>query len=160
MVRWWIGLNSILIVIILKWSWQKEYISAAVSISKIFSQLSVVLVLMNLNLYFVFLIIRKTNVRKVKVKLAKFSRKAMKLHIPIAVSAVAFIIIHAILMMMNHPHYLTSAKFVSGYVAIFLFIMLLITGYLRHLKSTGLRRRSHFITAFTFFTFVLIHIFM
>lgn len=160
MVRWWIGLNSFLIIVILIWSWQKEFISTTIAISKVFSQTSLVLVLVNLNLFFVFLIIRKSKVRDVKIMLAKFSRKAMRLHIPIAVSATAFIIIHALLMIMNHPSYLTSLKFISGYCAIFLLIFLLVTGYRRHLMSTGFRRKSHLAMAFIFFTAVLIHIFM
>lgn len=160
MVKWWIGFNSLLILSVLIWSWQKEFISAPIALAKVLSQMALILFLLNLNMYFVFLIIRKSRVRKVKMILAKGSRKAMKLHIPIAVSASAFILIHAILMITKHPAYLTSFKFLSGFLAISMLLLLLFTGYRRHFKATGFRRRSHIVMAFVFIMSALLHIFI
>lgn len=123
MVKWWLSSNGLLILTVLIWSWQKEFISAPIA-------------------------------------LAKWSRKAMKLHIPIAICGTTFIVIHAILMVINHPAYMTSLKFLSGFLALLMLILLLFTGYRRHYKATGYRRRSHIVMAFTFLTSTLLHIFI
>lgn len=155
-----LSLNGLLILTVLIWSWQKEFISAPIALAKVSPQMALILFLVNLNMYFVFLIIRKSHIRKVKTILAKGSRKAMKLHIPIAICASTFIFIHAILMVINHPAYMTSLKFLSGFLALLMLILLLFTGYRRHYKATGFRRRSHIVMAFTFLTSTLLHIFI
>lgn len=50
----------------------------------------------------IFLIIRKSKSKPVKVKLAKISRKLMKLHISLAISGTSLILTHALLMLIKH----------------------------------------------------------
>lgn len=159
MVKWWLSINLLFLFSVLLWSWQKELPSTAIITAKGMSQFALLFFLANINMYFIFLIIRKSKSKPVKVKLAKISRKLMKLHISLAISGTSLILTHALLMLIKHPLSLLHVKIVSGMLAIIVLCILLFTGYRRHKKASGFRRRSHIFMAFTFMFFVLIHIF-
>ena len=111
-------------------------------------------------MYFVFLLIRQGKVRNVKVKLAKLSKRMMRYHIPIANTAVLLIIFHAIIMMYARLEHLWEAKIIMGAATIFVLVILLFSGLLRRWKATGNRRKFHYIMAFTFFGFTILHVFL
>lgn len=159
MVKKWIGFNLLFIIAVVIWSWTGETISVEIFAAKTIAQISLLFFLANLNLYFVFLIIRKSKNKEVKKKLAKLSRKAMKLHIPIAVTGTSLIFIHAIIMLNEHPIPFSSFKKLSGVMAFFVLLILLFSGLFRRLKATGFRRKFHITMAFTFLFFFIIHIF-
>ncbi|MBU8906839.1 hypothetical protein [Desertibacillus haloalkaliphilus] len=159
MVKWWIALNGLFLICVLGFSWQKEYLSMMITTSKGIAQAALVFFLLNVNMFFIFLIIRKSKNRNIKKALAKGSRKFMKLHIPIAITGTALVIVHAALMLMHHPSSFTSLKFISGYFAFIVLVVLLITGYRRHKKATGMRRKLHITMAFFFLFIVSLHIF-
>lgn len=159
MVKRWIAVNILFIIAVIVWSWTRETISIEILTARTIAQLSIIFFLANINLYFVFLIIRKSKNRDVKKGLAKLSRKAMKLHIPIAVTGTSLILIHAIIMLSAHPLAFLSLKKISGLCAIIVLFILLCSGLLRRWKATGFRRRFHITMAFTFLLFLIIHIF-
>jgi uncharacterized membrane protein len=110
-------------------------------------------------MYFVFLIIRKTSQRKIKIRLAKFSRQFMKWHINIAITATLIIIGHIMINLFKIGSVIgyTHIKMLTGYLAsIFLFITLF-AGYLRHKKASGFRKEFHRIIAMVFTVLFLIH---
>ena len=121
-----------------------------------------VLFLINVNMYFIFLVIRKSTKRNVKVTLAKIARRMMKSHITIAVTATSIILIHASIMLVQlgpilgylHP------KLVSGYVAILLLALTLVGGYRRYRKASGFRRKFHLSMALIFAVLFTIHLFL
>lgn len=141
------------------WSFLQETNGLAVQIATLFSQTAVVLILFNLNMYFIFLIIRKSKNRKVKLTLAKISRKIMKLHVPIAISAASLICIHIALIVLNIPLDLTDIKILSGLIAAAMLVLTILAGFFRSKKASGKRRKAHIITAFIFFLIAFIHIF-
>jgi predicted anti-sigma-YlaC factor YlaD len=141
------------------WSLLHETDGLVLQMATIFSQFAVILVLLNINMYFIFLIIRKTKKRKVKLTLAKLSRKVMKVHVPIAISATSLIILHIIFIVFSIPFDLTKPKLLTGLLAVIGLFFTLLAGYLRSKKATGTRRKSHIITAFIFFIVALVHIF-
>lgn len=157
MIARWLIINVCIVVIILFWSISQGYDNNSVLIGKLFSQVAIILFLINLNMYFVFLFIRRTKVRNVKIKLAKISKKMMKYHIPIAFTATTLIAFHAILMLMVHNWNIKTA---SGVLAVLGLSILLFSGYLRRKKATGKRRKFHYTMAFIFFGIALIHIFL
>lgn len=157
MILRWSLVNIGLIAIILVWSLWQGYENNTVLIGKLFSQAAMILVLINLNMYFVFLFIRRTKVRQVKIKFAQISKKMMKYHIPIAVTATILIALHAISMLTVHHWNLKTA---SGALAVGVLGVLLYSGYKRRKKATGKRRRFHYTMAFSFFGFAVIHIFL
>lgn len=159
MVKKWVAVNILFIIAVVIWSWQKETISVEILMAKTLSQISLIFFLANINLYFVFLIIRKNKNKQVKKTLAKMSRKAMKIHIPIALTGTSLILIHAVMMLLNHPVELLSLKKISGFMAFLVLLVLLFSGLLRRWRASGFRRKFHITMAFTFLFFFVIHIF-
>jgi predicted anti-sigma-YlaC factor YlaD len=159
MVAIWLVVNLIIIIGMVVWSLLHETDGLVLQMATIFSQLAVILVLLNINMYFIFLIIRKTKKRKVKLTLAKLSRKVMKVHVPIAISAASLIILHIIFIIFSIPFDLTKPKLLTGLLAVIGLFFTLLAGYLRSKKATGNRRKYHIMTAFIFFIVALVHIF-
>lgn len=160
MIYRWLLTNGLTIMVIISVSFYRGYDSNAILFGKLLGQGAFVLFLVNLNMYFVFLFIRKSRVRDVKVRLARISKTMMKFHIPLAVTGTVLIAGHAVLMGYTHFESLLQAKTISGSVAIAMLGTVLFTGYRRHKKSTGKRRKNHYTTAFIFIAIVFGHIFL
>ncbi|WML48758.1 hypothetical protein RCG23_01040 [Neobacillus sp. PS3-34] len=160
MIARWLFVNILTVFIIVLWTYYQGYDNNDILVGKMLSQAAFILFLINLNMYFVFLLIRKSKIRDVKVTLAKISKKMMKYHIPIAVTATLLIIGHTLIMInANWKHFL-QVKAMSGCMAIIILGILLFSGLLRRWKATGRRRKFHYMMAFSFFGFVLLHIFL
>ncbi|MEH7345650.1 hypothetical protein V7122_17535 [Bacillus sp. JJ1532] len=160
MITRWLTINIITILVIVLWSLYQGYDSSYILMGKIIAQAAFILFLININMYFVFLLIRKSKIRNVKVKLAKISKKMMRYHIPIAITATLLIIAHAALMISTRFVNLWNTKTVSGAAAIGILIILLFSGLLRRWKASGKRRKFHFTMAFVFLGFVILHVFI
>ncbi|MFP7299691.1 hypothetical protein [Neobacillus niacini] len=159
----WIAVNSILIVISCIYIWFfRPHDSNLVILAQFLAQMAMILFLVNINMYFIFLVIRKSTVRQVKIRLAKFSRAMMKWHITIAVTATTIIIGHAVINLYEIAPIVGfgNLKLISGYLAITILLLTLSAGYLRHKKSSGFRRRLHLTAAMVFFLVFLIHMFI
>ncbi|RHW38186.1 hypothetical protein D1B31_15055 [Neobacillus notoginsengisoli] len=156
----WLLTNGLTILVIMSVSIYRGYDSNAVLFGKLLGQGAFILFLVNLNMYFVFLLIRKSRIRDVKVSLAKTSKKMMKYHVPFAVTATLLILTHAMFMGYAHFGSLFQAKTASGAVAILVLSVLLYSGYRRRQKATGKRRKFHYTMAFIFIAFALGHIFL
>lgn len=159
MVAIWIVVNLMIIIGMVVWSLLHETDGLVLQMATIFSQFAVIFVLLNINMYFIFLIIRKSKKRKVKLTLAKVSRKVMKVHVPIAISAASLIILHIIFIVFSIPFDLTKPKLLTGLLAVIGLFFTLLAGYMRSKKASGTRRRSHILAAFAFFVLALFHIF-
>jgi hypothetical protein len=156
----WIAVNSILIVMSFIYIWFiRPHDSSLVVLAQFLAQIAMVLFLININMYFIFLVIRKTSVRQVKIRLAKFSRVMMKWHISIAVTATTIIIGHAAINLYKIAPVIgfDNLKIISGYLAVSFLFLTLAAGYLRHKKSSGFRRKFHLTTAMIFFLIFLVH---
>ncbi|MEH7122558.1 hypothetical protein V7127_04835 [Bacillus sp. JJ1773] len=160
MITRWLTINIITILVIVLWSLYQGYDSSYILMGKIIAQAAFILFLININMYFVFLLIRKSKIRNVKVKLAKISKKMMRYHIPIAITATLLIIAHAALMISTRFVNLWNTKTVSGAAAIGILIILLFSVLLRRWKASGKRRKFHFTMAFVFLGFVILHVFI
>ncbi|WNS76920.1 hypothetical protein RRV45_08020 [Bacillus sp. DTU_2020_1000418_1_SI_GHA_SEK_038] len=160
MIVKWITVNVLTIFIILFWSFINGYDSNYILMGKILAQAAFILFLININMYFVFLLIRKSKVRQVKIKLAKISKEMMKYHIPIGITATLLIFLHSAIMIYTHIEDFWILKTTSGILSIGILPLLLYSGLLRRWKASGRRRRFHYTMAFIFFGTVLIHIFI
>jgi hypothetical protein len=160
MIKKWLLVNALTIVLIIGWSFFQGFTSYYMLSAKIISQISFVLFLVNVNMYFVLLLIRKGKDRLVKIKLAKISKQMMKFHVPIAVTGVVLIVIHGSMMLTKHFQKLQNLKIVSGSIATLVLMVLLFSGGLRKLKASGFRRKFHYKMAFIFFGFMIVHIFI
>lgn len=158
--RIWMILNVILILgsIIYIWAFRPHDSTLIVS-SQLLAQMAMILFLINVNMYFIFLVIRKTSNRNVKIRLAKFSRHFMKWHIKIAVTAAIIIIGHATINLIKIGPILgyTHIKMLTGYLGIIFLTVTLFAGYLRHKKASGFRKKFHRTIAMIFTAIFLIH---
>lgn len=158
--RLWIAVNSILIVFSFIYIWFfRPHDSNLVILAQFLAQIAMILFLVNINMYFIFLVIRKSSVRQIKIRLAKFSRAMMKWHIKIAITATTIIVGHAAINLYEIAPAVGygNLKLVSGYLALAVLSITLSAGYLRHKKSSGFRRKFHLFTAMAFFLVFLIH---
>jgi hypothetical protein len=156
----WTFFNVGLVLISIIYIWLiRPHESSWVVVSQFLSQAAILLFFVNINMYFIFLVIRKTSFRKVKIRLAKFSRKMMKYHVPIALLGAILIIGHAgsNVTVLGPILGYTHLKLMSGYLSFLLLLIVLYAGYLRHLKASGFRRKFHLISAITFFVVFLLH---
>lgn len=159
----WIAVNSILIVFSFIYIWFfRPPDSSLVILARFLAQIAIVLFLININMYFIFLVIRKTSIRQVKIRLAKFSRVMMKWHISIAITATTIIIGHAAVNLYEIAPVIgfDNLKIISGNLAVIFLFLTLAAGYLRHKKSSGFRRKFHLTTAMIFFLVFLVHMFI
>lgn len=155
MIAKWFALNLAIIIFIIIWSLAQGFETNFILVGKLLAQIAFILFLINLNMYFVFLLIRKSKVRPVKIKLAQISKRMMKYHIPLALTGATLILVHGWMMISVH---LWSGKLATGLIATGTLLFLLFSGLLRRRKATGKRRRFHYQMAFIFFAFVFLHV--
>jgi hypothetical protein len=155
--------NTALIVISITYIWLiRPHENTSVITSQLLAQIAIVLFFINVNMYFIFLVIRKSSVRKVKIRLAKFSRYMMKWHIKIGIAGTILIIGHAIINLNQFGPIVGYAhlKLLTGYLATIGLSVTLLAGYLRHKKASGFLRKFHLVSAMTFFILFIIHMFI
>ena len=158
--RLWTFVNIFLVVISIVYIWMfRPHDSTLIVAGQLLAQIGLILFLININMYFIFLVIRKTSVRKVKIRLAKFSRHFMKWHIPIAIWGTVVIAGHAIINLTQIGPLLGFAhlKLLTGYLAISMLGLTLFAGWLRHKKASGFRRKFHLTAAMVFLVVFIIH---
>jgi len=156
----WIGLNALFILVSAVYIWLfAEHDSTLIVAAQFLAQLGILLFIININMYFIFLVIRHSPQRNIKIMLAKWSRKIMKLHIPIAVTGTAVILLHAGIMLQNISLELTHPKMTSGIIAIGFLCFTLFAGYLRRKRASGFRRKFHLVMALSFGVVFCVHLF-
>lgn len=158
----WLGANLLFIFCSALYIWfTGPQISTIITTGKLFSQLSIVLFLINANMYFIFLVIRKSSSRQVKIWLAKVSRKMMKAHKPIAIAGTSLILIHAIIMITQISRYISlwHPKMIWGYISLFCLLLTLFGGYRRSIRASKFRRKFHLYMALLFVALFTIHLF-
>ncbi|MCH1623986.1 hypothetical protein [Fredinandcohnia quinoae] len=159
----WLVVNVLFVIITAIYIWLfRTQDSSIILLGQFLAQIGILFFLVNVNMYFIFLVIRKSRTRKLKINLAKISRKMMKAHIPFAIMGTIIIIFHGIIMLykMGDIVSFTNSKLLSGYAAILLLSVTLFAGYLRHKRSSGFRRRFHLVAALTFTSFFILHLFL
>jgi hypothetical protein len=158
----WMMANGLFILGSALYIWMfQPYHSTVVLFGKLFAQIAIVLFAVNINMYFIFLVIRKSKNRAVKVRLSKMARKMMKAHIPIAIIGTSLIVLHAGMMALElgkeigffHP------KMLTGYLGVLLLVLTLFAGWLRHKKASGFRRKFHLTMALIFGGVFIVHLF-
>ncbi|MGG5252402.1 hypothetical protein ACQYAD_02520 [Neobacillus sp. SM06] len=160
--RVWTFVNLALIGFSIVYIWFfRPHTTSVLVWSQLFAQAAILLFFININMYFVFLLIRKTSVRKVKIRLAKISRFLMKWHIKMALLGTLAIVGHAAINLSKLAPIIGffHVKVLTGYFAFALLLVTLFAGYLRHKRASGFRRRFHLISAMIFLLAFLLHMF-
>ncbi|WP_099353642.1 hypothetical protein [Fredinandcohnia onubensis] len=159
----WIFLNALLVISMFIYIWIfRSHDSQIVTLGQVFAQIAIILFVVNVNMYFIFLVIRRTKVRKLKIALAKMSRSMMKSHVKLAIIGTILIVFHGGIMLVKLGELIgyINPKMISGILAILILAITLFAGYLRHKKSSGFRRKFHYTTAFLFTLLFLFHLFL
>lgn len=159
----WTMANIFLIIGSIIYIWVfRSHDNTLIVFSQFFAQVAMILFIINVNMYFIFLVIRKTKQRDIKIRLATFSRYFMKWHIKIAITAAILIIGHVLINLYKIGPVIgyENVKMLMGYTSFILLIVTLVAGYLRHKKATGFRKKFHRITAMVFSVLFLIHMFI
>lgn len=159
----WVTSNVIFIISSFLYIWIiNPHPSLLVKTGQLFAQIAIVLFLLNVNMYFIFLVIRRVKKRKLTVKLAKLSRKLMKTHVYTGLIGASLIVIHGAIMLTTLGEVIsfTHIKMVTGYLSIILLFITLFAGYLRRKKSSGFRRKFHQSSALIFCLIFVIHLFL
>lgn len=159
----WIIINTLVICVSAFYIWFiNPHPSFIILTGQFFAQIAILLFIVNINMHFIFLVIKKAKSRKLKIMLSKFSRKMMKLHIPMGIIGTSFILLHAAIMLtqLGGVSGYFHTKMVSGYVAVLLLALTLFGGYRRQKKASGFRRKFHMIMAFIFGSIFMLHLFL
>ncbi|WP_462412903.1 hypothetical protein [Neobacillus sp. Marseille-QA0830] len=155
----WTSANVLLIAgsIIYIWFFH-PLVSTMIIISRFLAQIALVLFIFNINMYFIFLLIRKIKQRDIKVWLASLA-SFMKWHIKIAITSTILIIGHSgsNLSQIGPAIGYGQAKLLMGYLSFLFLLVTLLAGYLRHKKASGFRKRFHRTMAMIFTVLFLIH---
>jgi len=129
-----------------------------VGIHILFGALGLFFFLYNWTRHAVFSTIRSNISRKRKIKYANLSKKVLPIHKYTGSAALIFIIVHASLVLSLFGFELTNFKLLSGLLAGITLLLLVITGWIRWLKTTYTIRVIHLSLGFTLFALVLLHI--
>lgn len=157
----WIIGNVWIVLATIVYIWLfRRHDSSIVVISQILAQVAIILFMINVNMYFIFLVIRKTPHRKVKIRLANLARQLMKWHIKIAITATIIILGHIIINFSEFGPILrySHLKMLTGYISTLFLISTLLAGYLRHKKANGFRKKFHRILAIIFVIMFFAHL--
>lgn len=133
--------------------------SVAVRSGQFIAQVAIWFFVININMYFILFVIREAKKQTLRVSLAKIARRMMRWHIPIALCGTSLILIHGIIMLTQLGDIIgfLHLKMLSGYIAILFLAMTIFGGYRRYKKASGFRRKFHFIMAFIFVGFFIVH---
>jgi len=162
-LRLWIALNALVIFGTAAYIWlYHPHPFAVVRSGQISAQAAIIFFIININMYFIFLVIKKTPRRSVKIVLARIARALMKWHIRFALAGAAFIAAHGAVMLVVLGRVIGFAhpKIVSGIAAILALGVTLFAGWLRRRRASGFRRKFHLLAAMSFGAVFLIHMFL
>lgn len=157
----WIVLDLIYILGSTLYIWMVKLNSqTVVAFAKNTAWVAILFFLINGSMYFIFLTIKKTKNKSIRIYFAKLSRKIFKQHIQFGIIGAGLITVHAIWMLIKGGSYFGffHPNLITGYFAFLLLIMTLTAGYIRRLKANGFRRKFHLIMALSFITSLFIHI--
>lgn len=159
----WLVINGLLLIATTLFIWIiRPHDSTLVVSGQLIAQIAIILFIINVNMYFIFWVIRNSKKRNIKVSLSKIARKMMKSHIHIAIIGTTLILIHGTIMIWKLGSVIGyfHLKMLTGYLGILLLVLTLIGGYRRHRKASGFRRKFHLVMALIFAAVFIIHLFI
>lgn len=132
--------------------------SGHIGIHIIFGGLGFLFILYNWTRHAFFATIRSNISRKRKIKFAQLSKKALPIHKWTGTAALLLIIIHAILVIKIFGFQMDNMKMLTGLLTAITLTLVVITGWLRFIRTTYKRRMLHLTLGFCLFSFVLLHL--
>lgn len=116
------------------------------------------LVMFNWMRHAVFTKIRESPNRAIKIRYANISKRALPFHKWTGTAALLFILIHGSLIIHRYGFYLLNSKILTGFITLITLLALVISGWIRWLKTTVVKRYVHLLLGFTTFFLMIVHI--
>lgn len=148
----WFFINAIIFIFVI---WK---VSGHIAIQSLVGLIGLTLILYNWTRHAVFSTIRSNISRERKIKFAQLSKKLLPIHKWTGTSALIFIIIHATIVFYFFGFSTSNLKMISGMLAIVALFGVVIFGWLRHIRTTVLRRYIHWGFAYTLIFLVIWHV--
>lgn len=147
-------LINLIVILFAFWKISTGYVGLPV----IFGGLGLMFVLYNWTRHAVFSTIRSNISRTRKIKYATISKKLLPLHKYTGTTALILLVVHAILIIRAYGFSFFNLKMLSGLVTIIVLTLVVITGWLRYIRTTYRRRMVHLILGFCLFGLLLLHV--
>ncbi|HZW68072.1 MAG TPA: hypothetical protein VFF20_05665 [Pseudogracilibacillus sp.] len=151
----WFFINTMIFILVI---WKVT--SGQVTSHRIIGGLGMLFILYNWTRHAVFSTIRSNISRERKIKFAQLSKKALPFHKWTGTSALILILLHLGLVLGYFPLQIHNPKIVTGIIALFILINLVLFGWLRHIRTTVKRRYIHWTLAYLIIFASLVHIFI
>src|SRR5699024_8088660 len=139
----WFFINTMIFILVI---WKVT--SGQVTSHRIIGGLGMLFILYNWTRHAVFSTIRSNISRERKIKFAQLSKKALPFHKWTGTSALILILLHLGLVLGYFPLQIHNPKIVTGIIALFILINLVLFGWLRHIRTTVKRRYIHWTLAY------------
>lgn len=105
-----------------------------------------------------FATLRSNMERKRKITFAKISKWAMPIHRWTGTIALIFVIIHGAIIIHRFGFQTDNFKMMFGLMAGIIMSIVVISGWIRHIKTSAFKRVVHLSLAFTLFYLIIIHL--
>lgn len=153
----WFFFNLFLLLIAL-WKVMTSCGFPVIQLHILFGITGLCFILFNWTRHAVFSTIRDTPDRKKKIKFATISKKAMPFHRWTGTAALIIILFHAAFVLNRFGFHLENPKILSGVLAGSVLASVVITGWMRRIKPSGIKRRLHLRLGLTMFFLILLHV--
>lgn len=149
----WFFINIIVVGLFL---WKLT--TTSIHLPIIFGALGFILFMFNWLRHAMFATLRSDIPRKRKIRFAKISKWAMPIHRWTGTIALICIIIHASTIFYQFGFQTTNYKMMFGFMAGIMMSIVVISGWIRHMRTTAFKRVIHLSVAFTLFYLIIIHL--
>lgn len=149
----WFYINPMILLFVL---WKVS--NGPLLLHSLFGGLGMIFILYNWTRQAFFATIRSDINRERKIKFATISKKAQPFHKWTGSVALLLVLFHVTYISNYFPIQITNLKIVSGLFAIFALMGVVFFGWLRHYRTTLVRRYIHWTFAYLVVIFAVIHI--
>lgn len=149
----WFFINFIIIVYVL---W--KLFMSSLDLHILLGGIGLLLILYNWTRHAFFSTIRSNIKRSRKIMFANITKKALPIHKWTGSTALLVVIGHFVYTSIHYNFYYNHAKAISGLSALFVLILVVLFGWLRHIRTTPFRRYTHWVLAYILISLVVLHI--
>ncbi len=120
--------------------------------------LGMMLILFNWTRHAMYSTIRSSHDRQKKIKIAQLIKKDMPFHRWTGTAALIIILFHGTSAIHHFGFQWNNLKFLSGLLAVFILAGVVVTGWMRRIRPTGLKRRAHLYFGISLILLITVHL--
>src|SRR5690625_312874 len=149
----WFFLNGFIFILLVC-----KLTSGHIALHKVVGGVAFLFVLYNWTRHAVFTTIRSNISRQRKIKYAQLSKKLQPVHKWTGTTALIIALLHAAFIGHIFGIHMQHAKMVSGLIALLMLCFVVLFGWIRHMRTTVVRRYLHWGFAYALIVAVVIHL--